>query len=604
IVRKHNAEGHSYTLAMNQFGDLTVTEFKYFFLGFRMQGNGTKGSTFLRASNVALPSTVDWRKQGYVTPVKNQKQCGSCWAFSTTGSLEGQHFKKTGNLVSLSEQNLVDCSTAYGNHGCQGGLMDNAFRYIKANGGIDTEQSYPYEARNDRCRFKSQDVGATDTGFVDIPRGSEDGLQQAVATVGPISVAIDAGHSSFQLYHQGVYNEPQCSTTLLDHGVLAVGYGTQGGSDYWLVKNSWGAGWGMEGYILMSRNRNNQCGIATQSSYPLWHLIMKAFIAVCFCIVAVSNAFVLKFDQDEAQWQAWKSFHGKKYTTDSEETFRKGIWKDNLKKILHRNTEGHSYSLAMNHLGDFTQNEFRYFYNGMKAHYSNHTKQTGSRFLPPSNLKLPTVVDWRKEGYVTPVKNQGQCGSCWAFSTTGSLEGQHFKKSGKLVSLSEQNLVDCSTAYGNHGCQGGLMDNAFRYIKANDGIDTEQSYPYEGSNDRCRFKTSNVGASDTGYVDITRGSESDLQSASASVGPISVAIDASHLSFQFYHSGVYDNSGCSSTQLDHGVLVVGYGTYQGKDYWLVKNSWGPGWGLEGYIRMSRNKNNQCGIATQASYPLV
>jgi len=268
IVRKHNAEKHSYTLAMNQFGDLTATEFKFLFLGYR-QGNSTKGSTFLSPSNVVLPDTVDWRTKGYVTPVKNQKQCGSCWAFSTTGSLEGQHFKKTGNLVSLSEQNLVDCSTAYGNHGCQGGLMDNAFRYIRANDGIDTEQSYPYEARNDRCRFKRANVGATDTGFVDIQRGSESHLQEAVATVGPISVAIDAGHSSFQLYHQGVYNEPRCSRTLLDHGVLAVGYGTYQGQAYWLVKNSWGAGWGMEGYIMMSRNRNNQCGIATQASYPL-----------------------------------------------------------------------------------------------------------------------------------------------------------------------------------------------------------------------------------------------------------------------------------------------------------------------------------------------
>jgi len=331
---------------------------------------------------------------------------------------------------------------------------------------------------------------------------------------------------------------------------------------------------------------------------------MKAFIATCLFLVAVSNAFVLKLDQDEAQWHAWKSFHEKKYETESEETYRRGIWRDNLKKIIAHNSEGHSYTLAMNHLGDLTQNEFQYFCNGMKAHYSNFTKQAGSTFLPPSNVKLPSEVDWRKEGYVTPVKNQGQCGSCWAFSTTGSLEGQHFKKTGNLVSLSEQNLVDCSTAYGNHGCQGGLMDNAFRYIKANGGIDTEKSYPYEAMNDRCRFKQANVGATDTGYVDVKSGSESDLQSAAATVGPISVAIDASHLSFQFYHQGVYDNSGCSSTRLDHGVLVVGYGTYQGQAYWLVKNSWGASWGMEGYIMMSRNKNNQCGIATQASYPLV
>lgn len=146
--------------------------------------------------------------------------------------------------------------------------MDNAFRYIESNKGIDTEESYPYTAKNGFCHFKAENVGATDTGYVDIPHMQEDKLQEAVATVGPISVAIDAGHKSFQLYREGVYSEPACSSSKLDHGVLAVGYGTESGDDYWLVKNSWGTSWGMQGYVMMARNKHNMCGIATQASYP------------------------------------------------------------------------------------------------------------------------------------------------------------------------------------------------------------------------------------------------------------------------------------------------------------------------------------------------
>jgi len=224
---------------------------------------------FSRIPNVKIPDTVDWRDEGYVTEIKDQGQCGSCWAFSATGALEGQHFKQTKMLTSLSEQNLVDCSGKEGNMGCNGGLMDQAFQYIKDNMGIDTEDSYPYEARDNTCRFKKDSIGATDTGFTDIKSKDEEALKEAVATVGPISVAIDASHASFQLYSHGIYNELLCSQIRLDHGVLAIGYGTESNKDYWLVKNSWGTVWGDKGYIKMSRNKRNQCGIATAASYPL-----------------------------------------------------------------------------------------------------------------------------------------------------------------------------------------------------------------------------------------------------------------------------------------------------------------------------------------------
>ncbi|XP_064784704.1 procathepsin L-like [Oncorhynchus masou masou] len=267
----------SFRLGMTYFADMDNEEYRRVIsqgcLGSFNASKARGGSTFFpMLGENDLPTTVDWRDKGYVTPIKDQKQCGSCWAFSATGSLEGQHYKKTNKLVSLSEQQLVDCSGDFGNMGCMGGLMDQAFEYIKslAPGGVDTEDSYPYQAEDKKCRYKPDSVGATCSGFVDVTSGDESALQQAVSTVGPVSVAIDAAHSSFQLYDSGVYDEPECSSDDLDHGVLAVGYGTSDdGQDYWLVKNSWGLEWGDKGYIMMSRNKHNQCGIATASSYPL-----------------------------------------------------------------------------------------------------------------------------------------------------------------------------------------------------------------------------------------------------------------------------------------------------------------------------------------------
>jgi len=324
---------------------------------------------------------------------------------------------------------------------------------------------------------------------------------------------------------------------------------------------------------------------------------MKLLVALCLLGLACAYTVERHEEIADGSWQQWKGTHSKFYPNINEEKVRYTIWQENLRKIAEHNAQNNGLTLKINHFGDLTNLEYRAMFNGYL-----HKKENGTTFLTPSHIEAPETVDWRDQGYVTPVKNQGQCGSCWAFSTTGSLEGQHFKKTGKLVSLSEQNLVDCSKQ--NNGCQGGLMDFAFAYIKKNGGIDTESSYPYKAVDGRCKYNSANNGATVTGFTDIPKGDEDALKNAIATVGPIAVAIDASHYSFQFYHSGVYNERQCSSTQLDHGVLAVGYGTYQGKDYWLVKNSWGTGWGLQGYIRMTRNKNNQCGIASSASYPLV
>jgi len=267
-VRDWNAKNSETILGMTFLADLTNAEYQKIYLGTKINVQSAPVTTTIVKDT--YNATVDWRNKGVVTPIKNQGQCGSCWSFSTTGSTEGAHALKTGNLVSLSEQNLMDCSTSYGNQGCDGGLMDQAFQYIIANKGIDTEKSYPYQGVQGTCAYSAANSGATISSFKDIPQGDEATLATAV-TQQPVSVAIDASHTSFQLYTQGIYYDIFCSSTKLDHGVLAVGYGvdTTNSHHYWIVKNSWGTSWGQQGFIYMAKDRNNNCGIATSASYPI-----------------------------------------------------------------------------------------------------------------------------------------------------------------------------------------------------------------------------------------------------------------------------------------------------------------------------------------------
>ncbi|KAI2664464.1 Procathepsin L [Labeo rohita] len=312
---------------------------------------------------------------------------------------------------------------------------------------------------------------------------------------------------------------------------------------------------------------------------------MRVYLAAfTLCLSAVFAAPTLDQQLDD-HWEQWKSWHSKKYH-EKEEGWRRMVWEKNLRKIKLHNLEHsmgkHTYRLGMNHFGDMTHEEFRQVMNGYK--HKNERRFRGSLFMEPNFLEVPN-------------------------NTTGAMEGQMFRKTGTLVSLSEQNLVDCSRPEGNEGCNGGLMDQAFQYIKDQNGLDSEEAYPYLGTDDQpCHYDPKYSAANDTGFVDIPSGKERALMKAIAAVGPVSVAIDAGHESFQFYQSGIYYEKDCSSEELDHGVLAVGYGfdgeDVDGKKYWIVKNSWSENWGDKGYIYMAKDRHNHCGIATAASYPLV
>jgi len=302
---------------------------------------------------------------------------------------------------------------------------------------------------------------------------------------------------------------------------------------------------------------------------------------------------------------AWKAEYGKAYPSAAAEVKAFKTFAEHEDKItLHNARQDVSYWLGHNEFSDLTTDEFFATHLGYNASLATGRKRNTAAHVSVPVEQLEAAVDWVGAGAVTGIKNQGTCGSCWSFSTTGAIEGALKIATGKLVSLSEEDLVQCDTV--DNGCQGGLMDNGFDFVQKH-GIAAESAYPYtSGTGIRGLCNTSGEAATVahiSGHADVPAGDEASLLAAVAK-GPVSVAIEADKGAFQHYKSGVLDSLFCG-TKLDHGVLAVGYGTESGlfskKDYWKVKNSWGASWGESGFVRMVRGKN-MCGIASQASYP--
>jgi len=320
---------------------------------------------------------------------------------------------------------------------------------------------------------------------------------------------------------------------------------------------------------------------------------------VILLLVIVGMAAALKADTHHNLWSAWKTQHKKSYTA-AEELTRFGIFVENIAKIARLNAENDSAKFALNHFADMTGTEFKALH-ATGGFYESHKKWVAANSVGSPIRNLPDSVDWRNKGAVTPVKNQGQCGSCWTFSTTGLLEGFYFVNNGKLLSFSEQQIVDCDTEE-NEGCNGGWPYLAVEYAAKN-GLETESDYPYTAKDGKCQYKKAKAINVANGYQFVTANSTDQLKAALVN-GPVSVLVEADESSFQFYSSGVV-RKGCGA-ELDHAVLAVGYQKNGLYEAFIVKNSWGTSWGQDGYVFIgtgsTQNKGQGvCGILAQ---PLI
>ena len=313
----------------------------------------------------------------------------------------------------------------------------------------------------------------------------------------------------------------------------------------------------------------------------------------------ISSLCLFKFPHEEKSFLNWMRETNNLFTCEEYHS-RLAIWLTNKRLVQEHNIGENGFKIEMNHLSHLSPSEYSSLL-GFKMDFKKRIQINNLNFN--NNNNIPDHIDYREKGFINEIKDQGECGSCWAFAAIQAQESQWAKISGTLYSLSESNLLDCVTP--SHGCQGGSMIYAYDYIiyHQNGLFMKEEDYPYVARKENCKFDKNKGITKIIKYIEIIEGSEQDLANKVANIGVCGIAIDASHYSFQLYSNGIYNEKYCSSTSLDHGVGCIGYGSENSINFWIIRNSWGNGWGEKGYMRMIKDKNNQCGVATAAVVPI-
>ena len=350
-----------------------------------------------------------------------------------------------------------------------------------------------------------------------------------------------------------------------------------------------------EGLLHESKNKINRKNIIIGAILII--TLIGVFTGIALFQSSSANHFLRDHELEYAEFDTFLQKFSRVYKDSDEYQNRFAVFKANLDYIRINNNQQSSWKLALNEFADLTHEEFKSIYLTFEGNYEHEPTEKINRIELAS---YPSLVDWRISGKVGPVKYQGSCGACWAFSTTGSVESAYAIKNNILYSLSEQQLVDCSVSFGNQGCKQGWMSKAFQYVIKN-GLVEETTYPYLGVTNKCNTSiTANPVVKITSYVNGTQNSVAALATA-VSNQPVSVAVDANN--WQFYSSGIIGASFNCTTNLNHAVLIVGYNTIN--DYWIVKNQWGTHWGMQGYVYVGQvDGPGVCGIQKVPSYPII